>query len=51
MYQKAVGVRRLQRVSGELADQLRHGQFVRLPDVVQQTQRVVLKHEASALSL
>ena len=42
-YQQAVGVWRLQRMSGEFTDEFRHSQFIRLPDVIQQTQSVILK--------
>ena len=40
--EQAVGVGRLERAARELRHQLRHRQAVRLADVVQQAQRVVL---------
>jgi hypothetical protein len=43
-YQKAVGIWRLERMSAELADQFGQGQFVSLPDVVEQTECMILHH-------
>ena len=43
-HQQAVGIRTLERVLGKLADKLCDGQSVVLTDVVQQAQRMVLKH-------